>query len=142
MNKELNRAITEKSKTRNKYLEWPSRENYVSYKKSGNKCNSLTKRAEKIFFKQTTKDRIMSNEKFWSTVKPFLTNKGCISNDFISVEKDGDLISNEKELVELFNQDYINIVENSSRKKPSSLGDCLNASQDDHPIVTVPAFKK
>ena len=73
----------------------------------------------------------MSNKKFWSTVKPFLTNKGGISNDFISVEKDGDLISNEKEIVELFNQNYINIVENSSGKKPSSLGDCLNASQDE-----------
>ena len=73
----------------------------------------------------------MSNKKFWSTVKPFLTNKGGISNDFISVEKDGDLISNEKEIVELFNQNYINIVENSSGKKPSSLGDCLNAFQDE-----------
>ena len=133
MTKELNKElkIMEKSKTRNKYLKWPSRENYVSYKKSKNKCNSLTKKAEKIFFKEATKDGIMSNKKFWSTVKPFLTNKGGISNDFISVEKDGDLISNEKEIVELFNQNYINIVENSSGKKPSSLGDCLNASQDE-----------
>ena len=131
MTKELSKAIMEKSKSRNKYLKWPSRENYVSYKKSKNKCNSLTKKAKKIFFKEATKDGIMSNKKFWSTVKPFLTNKGGISNDFISVEKDGDLISNEKEIVELFNQNYINIVENSSGKKPSSLGDCLNASQDE-----------
>ena len=58
-----------------------------------------------------------------------LTNKVCTSNDFVSVEKDGDFISNEKELVELLNQNYINIVENSSGKKPSSLGNCLNASQ-------------
>ena len=56
----------------------------------------------------------MSHNKFWSTVKPFLTNKDCISK---SVEKDGHLISNEKELVKLFNQNYIDIVENSSRKK-------------------------
>ena len=59
----------------------------------------------------------MSNKKFWSTVKPFLTNKEGISNDFISVEKDGDLISNEKEIVKVFNQNYKNIVENSSGKK-------------------------
>ena len=65
------------------------------------------------------------------TVKRFLTNKGCISNDFIIAEKDGDLISNKKELVEVFNQNYINIIENSSEKKPWSLGDCLNASQDE-----------
>ena len=32
--------------------------------------------------------------------------------------------------MELFNQNYINIVENSSGKKPPSFGDCLNASQD------------
>ena len=39
MNKELSKATMEKSKTRNMYLKWPSRENYVSYKKSKNKCN-------------------------------------------------------------------------------------------------------
>ena len=59
----------------------------------------------------------MFNKKFWNTVKPFLTKSGCISNDFISADKDGDLISNEKELVELFNQNCINIVENFSGKK-------------------------
>ena len=130
MTKELSKAIMEKSKARNKYLKWPSRENYVSHKKSKNKCNSLTRKAKKLFFKKATKDGIMTNKKFWSTVKPFLTNKGCISNDFISIEKDGELISNEKELVEIFNENYINIVEKSSGKKPSSIGDCLNASED------------
>ena len=131
MTKDLDKATMEKSKSRNKYLKWPSRENYVSYKKSKNKCNSLTKKAKKIFFKEATKDGIMSNKKFWSTVKLFLTNKGGISNDFISVEKDGDLISDEKEIVELFNQRYISTVVNSSGKKPSSLRDCLNASQNE-----------
>ena len=36
-----------------------------------------------------------------------------------------------KELVELFNQNYIDIVENSSWKKVSSLGDFLNASEEE-----------
>ena len=127
MTEELSKAIMEKSKTRNK---WSSREDYVSYKKSKIKCNSLTENAKKIFFKEATEDWIMSNKKIWSAVKPFL-NRRCISNDYISVDKDGDLISNEKELVELFNQNYTSIVEHSSGKKPSSLVDCLNASQDE-----------
>ena len=79
----------------------------------------------------------MSYKKFCSTLKPFLTNKSFISNDFTSVEKDGDLISNKKELVELFNQNHINIVGNSTGKKPSSLGDCLNASQDELTVKKV-----
>ena len=33
MTKELSKAIMEKSKARNKYLKWPSRENYLSHKK-------------------------------------------------------------------------------------------------------------
>ena len=86
---------------------------------------------------------------FWSAVKLFWNNKGCISNKFISFEKDGDLISNKKELVELFNRNYINIVENSSGKKPLSLGDSLNTSHNEliskilyQYIVTILAFKK
>ena len=135
--KKVSKAIMEKSKSRNKYLEWPSRKNYMSYKKSKNKCNSLTKKAKKIFFKEATKDGIMSNKKFWSTVKPFLTNKGGISNDFISVEKDGDLISNEKEIVKLFNQNYMNIVENSMLLKMN-----LPLKKLYQHIVTILAFKK
>ena len=34
MTKELSTAIMEKSKARNKYLKWPSRENYLSHKKN------------------------------------------------------------------------------------------------------------
>ena len=40
----------------------------------------------------------------------------------ISVENDSDLTSNKQELVELFNEHYINKVEKSSGKKPLSFG--------------------
>ena len=73
----------------------------------------------------------MLNKRFWSTVKPFLTNKGCIPNDFVTIEKDGELISIEKELLELFNENYINIFENTSGTKPSSLGNCSNKFCDE-----------
>ena len=98
-----------KSKAQSKSLNWPSRKNFISYKKTENKCNSLSKRA---------KDGIMTNKKVW--VKPFLTNNGCISNDFIGTENEGNLICSEQQLVELFNEPYINIVEKSSDKRPSS----------------------
>ena len=97
MTKDLSKAIM-KSKTENKYWNWPSRENFISYKITKNKCNFLTKNTERDFFKEVAKDRIMSNKKFWHTVKPFITNNGCISNDFIGIENEGNLISNEQEL--------------------------------------------
>ena len=62
----------------------------------------------------------MSNRTFPKTVKLFLTNKGCMTNDCISIEKDGDIIRDEKLLVERFNENFINIVEISSGNEPLS----------------------
>ena len=73
----------------------------------------------------------MSNRTFWKTVKPFLTNKGCMKNDCISIEIDGDIVRDENVLVELFNGNYVNIVEVSSGNKPLSLGNCEDSAQDD-----------
>ena len=72
----------------------------------------------------------MSNRTFWKTVKPFLTNQDCMTNDCTNIEKDGDIVRDEKMLVELFNENYINIVEISSGINPSSLGNCEDSAQD------------
>ena len=91
----------------------------------------MTKKAKRDFFKQATKDGIMTSKKFWRTVQPFWTNNGCISNDFIGVENEGNLIYKEQELVELLNEHYISIVEKSFGKKPFSVWNSSHASQDE-----------
>ena len=111
MSRDVSKAIMTKPKVKNSYVKWPSRENFVAYKKAKNKCNSLTRKAKRKFFKEATKSGVMSNRTFWKTVKPFLTNKGCITNDCISIEKDEDIVRDEKVLLELFDENYINIVE-------------------------------
>ena len=63
MTKDLSKAIKNKSKAKKKYLNWPSRENFISYKRTKNKCNSLTKKAKRDFFKDTTRDGIMTSKK-------------------------------------------------------------------------------
>ena len=47
----------------------------------------------------------MSNRTFWKIVKPFLTNKGCMTSDCINTEKYGDIVRDKK--VELLNENYI-----------------------------------
>ena len=74
----------------------------------------------------------MTNKKFWSTtIKPFLTSKLHFSNDFITIEKDGELISHEKELFELFNENYVNLAEILSGKKPTSVRNGDKPSSDE-----------
>ena len=77
------------------------------------KTNVIHLLKKKNFFKGATKDGIMFKNVLEYCQFFFWTNEGCISNTFIIiVKKDGDLISNKKEPVELFNQNYINIAEN------------------------------
>ena len=78
----------------------------------------MTKEAKGDFFKETTKDGIMTTKKFWHTFKSFLTNNGSISNDFISIENEGNLICNEQELVELFDEQYVNVKKSPLAKNP------------------------
>ena len=54
-----------------------------------------------------------------------------MTNDCINTEKDGNIVRDEKVLVELFNENSINIVEISSGNQPSSLGNCEDSAQDD-----------
>ena len=52
MTKELSKAAMNKSKTRNKYIKWPSRENVLAMKRAKNYHNNLTrttKRTSKSF---------------------------------------------------------------------------------------------
>ena len=73
----------------------------------------------------------MINKEFWKKLKPFLTNKGCFSEDQISTEVNNELVSDEKIFTEIFNEHYVNIVEKPSDTKPSSLGDSANPLLDE-----------
>ena len=139
MNKKLSKAIMNKSRIKNKYLKWPSRENLLDYKKIKNKCNNLLKQSKKKYFQENASEGSASSKSFWNTVKPFISNKGTLANDNIIIEapsdstinvkggasvfiKAKDEIRDEKVLVEMFNNHYINIVEKSSGTAPKSIG--------------------
>ena len=67
-----------------------------------------------------------------------MTNKGvsCSNTIIIIIEKDGNLVSDEKDLVNFFNNHYINIVENTIGKKPNSLGNPSDVNQDHNTAST------
>ena len=73
----------------------------------------------------------MANKKLCTTFNSFLTNKDNISNDYITIEKDGELKNNEKEPTELFSKYYVNIVEISAGKKLASIKNSDNGSSDE-----------
>ena len=68
----------------------------MAYKKTKNICNLLNNKAKKEYFKKATVDGVMSNRKFQNTVKPFLTSKGFLHNDNISIDINGNIVEDEQ----------------------------------------------
>ena len=55
----------------------------------------------KQYFSNITSKGILTNREFWKTMKPFLTNKGCLDNcDFIL--RGDNKITDDKRLAKLF----------------------------------------
>ena len=65
-----------KLKAKNRYVKWPSRVNFLAFKKAKNKCTSINKKAKKDYFKEATKCGVMTNKEFWKKLKPFSQIKG------------------------------------------------------------------
>ena len=68
----------------------------------------------------------MSNRRFWNTVKPFLTSKGFLHNDNISININGNIVEDEQKLTKEFNSYYINIAKITSGKPPIKLENNLD----------------
>ena len=120
MTNELSKAIMNKFKIRNTYQKWPSRENFLAFKEAKKFCNKLTKSVKKAYFRKVTRKGVVNNKAFWNTVKPFLTNKGFLTNETIAVENKGESVTDKFKLVNLFNSHYINIVEKTSGFPPET----------------------
>ena len=61
----------------------------------------------------------MTNKTFWKTVRPFLSNKGTHDNHDIILDENGELIKVNRQISEILNDCYINIVEQTTGMKPS-----------------------
>ena len=88
MIKELRKGVMYKSKTRNKYIKWLSRENILVIKIAKYYCNNLTKTTKKNFFQRVTENGFVNNKKFRNTVKPFKTKLANLFNlHYINIDK-------------------------------------------------------
>ena len=74
------------------------------------------KRQRHNIFKKCTSKNSSNNKQFWDSVKPFLTNKSSLSSDSITINDKDRFIDDEEELVKIFNNYLINIVEKTSGK--------------------------
>ena len=73
--------------------------------------------------KSIARNDIMTIRKFWTTIKRFLTNKRMIVSKEIVLKQGEDIVNDEVKVAEIPNNVYINVVENTIRKKPVNVVD-------------------
>ena len=64
---------------------------------------------------------VLSNKTFWHKVRLFLSNKGILIDNEISLIHNFKTADDEKQVAETLNHYYINILEHTTGNKPTSI---------------------
>ena len=119
---------------KNKYVKNLSEASKNYTKTAQQMCFNPVKIDKTKYFSNITSKGIVTNRELWKTMKLFLTNKGCLNNSHIMLRGDNEMITNDKCLANIFNEHYINIVEQSRGLKPEKIV-CHNEDFDKRLIL-------
>ena len=119
-----------RSRLRNKYWVEPSAENKAAYKNQRNKCVKIRRKSIKRYIDKVSEKGIKTNKSNWNFIKPFMTNKGMVARNDITLIEGKNVITDEYEISQTFSKYYINIVEKSCGNKPNKIGTTLGSLND------------
>ena len=100
-----------RKKLRNKFLKKKALESRAKYNKQRNICVSLIKNTKQNYYENLDLKDVNDDKRFWATVKPSFSNK-IKSVENIYLDESGEIIRNEKEVANVFNKYFANIVPN------------------------------
>ena len=108
MTKQLRKMIMNRSRCKNAYFKNKTVENWENYRKLRNECVKLTKKVKREYFDKLNINSFSDNKKFWSTIKPFFSDKNKKSGKIILVENN-EIITDNKLNAEIMNEYFVNI---------------------------------
>ena len=98
-----------RTKLTNKFLQKKTLVSSAKYNKHRNISVSIIKKAKRNHYKNLDLKHINNNKKFWASVKPLFSNKIKPAED-IHLGEPGEIIRNEKEVANVINKYFVNIV--------------------------------
>ena len=111
MNKELSRAIINRTRLRNVYLRKRSDENRKKYSEQRNYCVSLLRRTKRKYYSSLNEKASQIKTCFSRTVKLFLSDKTPFNAKITLIEA-GEIISWDNEIADVLNTFFPNVVSN------------------------------
>ena len=130
MNRELGKAVMDRSRLRNKYLKKKSEINRKAYNKQWNYCVSLFRRTKKSFYNNLDTKNIVDNKRFWQTVKPLFSDKNKVKSKITLIENETDIIAEDHDVAKTFNDFFANIVPSLGIKRYEDLSVPVEHLQD------------
>ena len=118
MNKELSKAIMHRSKLKNLHNRINTRGSWDAFKRQRNKCVAIKRKNVRTYFSLLVKDNGHNNKRFWSAVKPFLSDKGTKKSNDIVLNDDGKILIDSKEVSEVLNTYFTDIVKITTGEEP------------------------
>ena len=114
-----------RSKLKNRLNKEKSLSAKLAYKTQRNLCTSLLKKVKRDFYGKLNPSDISDNKKFWKIVKPFFSEK-VISTENISIVENNVLLTDDKNVADIFNSFFSNAVENLSIAENDMLSNVVN----------------
>ena len=111
MNKELSKAIMHKSKLHNMHKKLKTKESWEAFKGQRNKYAFIKRKNIQSHFTELL-GRVgnCNKKKFWSTIKPFLTNKHSGKGQNIVLSENEIVLRDSTQVAGILNNYFINIV--------------------------------
>ena len=135
MNKELRKAIMARTRLLNKHRKDNSTLSKIEYNKQRNICVKLLRKSKKDFYNNLNAKSITDSKSFWKTVKPSFSDK-TLKNETISLIENDKVITEENEVVKIFDSHFSNVVQNLDIENIN----CISVS-DDPVIEAIKSFE-
>ena len=134
MNKDISKAIMDRTRLTHKFLRSPTIEDRKPYNKQRNYCVSLIRKIKKDYYNNLDYKKIIDNKSFWKYVKPLFTEKNARSNKITLVE-DNFILENNDKIAETFNNFFTSVVSNLNI--PSFVASSVEIDRIEDPILHV-----
>ena len=97
MNKKLSKAVMNRSRIRNRFLNKPTDENRPNSTKYRNYCTGLFREEKKLYYNNLSVDLLTENRNFWKAVSPLFSEK-CLCTNKITLLEGDEIISEDAEV--------------------------------------------
>ena len=103
MTKALRKVIATRSRFENRYYRHETAESKWVHKKQKNDVSRLYKILRRKYYTNLDIKMITDNKRFWSTMKPFFSDKGAGTKSNISLVEGNDILTDDKDVANTLN---------------------------------------